>query len=150
MNDSEMNDIGNSYDKICEQWYDFRKNTKINRCVAEFSELLRPGSKVLDVGCGTGYPISAYLVGRGFTVTGIDISEKMLEEAQKRNSSSFIEYKCMAIEDFDFQPETYDIVISSLTFHYLESFINICRKVSSCLTKGGSFVFSVEHPIFTW
>lgn len=55
----------------------------------------------------------------------------------------------MAIEDFDFQPETYDIVISSLTFHYLESFINICRKVSSCLTKGGSFVFSVEHPIFT-
>ena len=55
----------------------------------------------------------------------------------------------MAIEDFDFQPETYDIVISSLTFHYLESFINICRKVRSCLTKGGSFVFSVEHPIFT-
>ena len=55
----------------------------------------------------------------------------------------------MAIEDFDFQPDTYDIVISSLTFHYLESFINICRKVNSCLTAGGSFVFSVEHPIFT-
>ena len=69
MTDSEMNDIRDSYDKICEQWCDFRKNTKINRCVAEFSELLRPGSKVLDAGCGTGYPISAYLVEKGFAVT---------------------------------------------------------------------------------
>lgn len=64
----------------------------------------------------------------------IDISEKMLEEAQKRNPSPLIEYQCMAIEDFDFQPDTYDIVISSLTFHYLESFTDICRKINNCLT----------------
>lgn len=107
------------------------------------------GKRVLDLGCGFGWHCIYAIEHGAKNVTGIDISEKMLEEAQKRNSSSFIEYKCMAIEDFDFQPETYDIVISSLTFHYLESFINICRKVSSCLTKGGSFVFSVEHPIFT-
>jgi SAM-dependent methyltransferase len=73
----------------------------------------------------------------------------MLEEARKRNSSPLIEYQCMAIEDFDFQPDSYDMVISSLTFHYLESFIDICRKINHCLTLGGAFVFSVEHPIFT-
>ena len=55
----------------------------------------------------------------------------------------------MAIEDFDFQPDTYDIVISSLTFHYLESFTDICRKINNSLTPGGAFVFSVEHPVFT-
>lgn len=105
--------------------------------------------RVLDLGCGFGWHcIYAHEHGAK-CVTGIDISGKMLEEAQKRNSSPLIEYKCMAIEDFDFQPDTYDIVISSLTFHYLESFINICRKVNNCLTAGGSFVFSVEHPIFT-
>ena len=82
-------------------------------------------------------------------VLGIDLSHKMLEEATKRNNSPRIEYKCMAIEDFDYTPESYDIVISSLTFHYLELFPDICEKVHRCLTPGGTFVFSVEHPVFT-
>lgn len=107
------------------------------------------GKRVLDLGCGFGWHcIYAVEHGAAF-VTGIDISEKMLEEARKRNSSPLIEYKCMAIEDFNFQPNSYDIVISSLTFHYLESFDNICCKINTALTIGGYFVFSVEHPIFT-
>lgn len=107
------------------------------------------GKRVLDLGCGFGWHC-IYAVEHGATfITGIDISEKMLEEARKRNSSPLIEYKCMAIEDYDFQPNMFDIVISSLTFHYLESFDNICRKINTTLTLGGSFVFSVEHPIFT-
>ena len=94
--------------------------------------------RVLDLGCGFGWHC-IYAIEHGAKyVTGIDISGKMLEEAQKRNSSPLIEYRCMAIEDFDFQPDTYDIVISSLTFHYLESFINICRKVNSCLAAYGN------------
>ena len=106
------------------------------------------GKRVLDLGCGFGWHC-AYAIEHGATrVTGIDISEKMLEEAQKRNSSPLIEYQCMAIEDFDFQPDSYDMVISSLTFHYLESFIDICLKINHCLTLGGAFVFSVVHLSF--
>ena len=107
------------------------------------------GKRVLDLGCGFGWHC-VYAVEHGAThAMGIDISEKMLEEARKRNSSSRIDYKCIAIEDFEYKPESYDIVISSLTFHYLESFREVCGKVHRCLTKGGSFVFSVEHPVFT-
>lgn len=103
------------------------------------------GKRVLDLGCGFGWHC-AYAIEHGAThATGIDISEKMLEEARKRNPSPLIEYQCMAIEDFDFQPDSYDIVISSLTFHYLESFTDICRKINNSLTPGGTFVFSVEH-----
>lgn len=107
------------------------------------------GKRVLDLGCGFGWHCQ-YAVDNGAVYAmGVDISEKMLEEARKRNNSPAIEYKCLAVEDFDFQPETFDVVISSLTFHYLESFEDVCRKVNSCLAKGGNFVFSVEHPIFT-
>ena len=40
-------------------------------------------------------------------------------------------------------------MISSLALHYVQSFEDVARKVNACLTAGGSFVFSVEHPIFT-
>lgn len=107
------------------------------------------GKRVLDLGCGFGWHCQ-YAVDNGAVYAmGVDISEKMLEEARKRNNSPTIEYKCLAVEDFDFQRETFDVVISSLTFHYLESFEDVCRKVNRCLVEGGSFVFSVEHPIFT-
>lgn len=107
------------------------------------------GKRLLDLGCGFGWH-SQYAIENGAAeALGIDLSEKMLNEARKKNNSPKIEYKCMAIEDFDFMPDTYDVVISSLTFHYLESFGDICRNIHRCLTPGGSFIFSVEHPIFT-
>ena len=107
------------------------------------------GKRILDLGCGFGWH-SIYSIEHGANhVTGIDISEKMIKEAKERNNSPLINYKCMAIEDFDFQSNTFDIVISSLTFHYLESFSDICIKVNRCLTAGGTFVFSMEHPVFT-
>lgn len=107
------------------------------------------GKRVLDLGCGFGWHCQ-YAVEHGATLAlGIDISEKMLAEAKKRNNSPLIEYRCMAVEDFDYLPDTFDVVISSLIFHYLESFGDVCRKISQCLTPGGSFVFSVEHPVFT-
>src|SRR5699024_1349008 len=49
----------------------------------------------------------------------------------------------------NFSDSQYDVVISSLAFHYIKSFETICKKVYDCLKSGGSFVFSVEHPIFT-
>ena len=39
---------------------------------------LQPGASILDVGCGTGRH-SIELAKRGFNVTGLDLSEKMLE-----------------------------------------------------------------------
>lgn len=107
------------------------------------------GKRVLDLGCGFGWHCRYAIEQGAVGATGIDLSEKMLEEARRRNASPAITYRRMAIEDFDFMPETYDVVISSLTFHYLESFDDICCKVHRCLTQGGSFVFSVEHPVFT-
>ena len=107
------------------------------------------GKRVLDLGCGFGWHCQYAVEHGAISALGIDLSEKMLTEARKRNTSPHIEYRCMAIEDFDFQPGSYDIVLSSLAFHYLESFADICAKVNRCLTSGGTFVFSVEHPVFT-
>ena len=55
----------------------------------------------------------------------------------------------VSIEDIDYPDDSFDVVISSLVFHYVESFEVICNKIHHCLVRGGDFLFSVEHPIFT-
>lgn len=45
---------------------------------------LAPGSGVLDLGCGAGEPIAAYLVARGFRVTGVDAAPVLLDLARDR------------------------------------------------------------------
>jgi len=71
-----------SYDKIAESFISARKEAKANELVVRFSELIPPGSDILDVGCGAAIPNAKYLSEKGFRITGIDISHKLLEEAQ--------------------------------------------------------------------
>ena len=107
------------------------------------------GKRVLDLGCGFGWH-SRYAIENGAeSVVGVDISQKMLKEAKNKTKSEGIKYICMPIEDIDFPDNSFDVVISSLVFHYIQSFEDILNKINLCLSTGGDFVFSVEHPIFT-
>lgn len=107
------------------------------------------GKRVLDIGCGFGWHC-LYAAEHGAEyVLGVDISEKMLSVAREKTESNNIAYACTPMEDLDFPENSFDIIISSLAFHYTPNFENICNKAAKFLTVGGSFVFSVEHPIFT-
>lgn len=107
------------------------------------------GKRVLDLGCGYGWHCR-YAVEHGATsVLGVDISNKMLEVAQEKNCVPQITYQCSALEDLNYPAQTFDVIISSLTFHYIQNFASICNMVHHSLTDGGVFVFSVEHPVFT-
>ncbi len=107
------------------------------------------GKRVLDLGCGFGWHCQYAMEHNAKCVVGIDISHKMLEQAKLKNGSEHIKYICMPIEDIDFPKGSFDVVISSLAFHYIKSFKDICNKVNHCLSEGGNFVFSAEHPVFT-
>lgn len=107
------------------------------------------GKRVLDLGCGYGWHCIYAMEKGAISATGIDISEKMLKVAQEKNPFPEVKYLQSPIEDIDFPPASFDIVISSLAFHYLRSFEEIAKKVNRCLTTGGYFVFTVEHPVFT-
>ncbi|SKC69410.1 Methyltransferase domain-containing protein [Maledivibacter halophilus] len=103
----------------------------------------------MDLGCVFGWHCRYAIEQGAKSVIGIDISERMLKKAQEMTTSPLIEYIKKPIEDIDYHPNTFDVVISSLTFHYIESFDDICKKINYCLSSGGEFIFSVEHPIFT-
>lgn len=107
------------------------------------------GKHVLDLGCGFGWHCHYAIENGAATVTGTDISEKMLERARVLNGHPNIKYICQAIEDMDFASESFDIIISSLALHYIESFEKVCLGVKKILKTGGYFIFSGEHPVFT-
>jgi SAM-dependent methyltransferase len=44
---------------------------------------------------------------------------------------------------------SFNLVYSSLAFHYLEDLNRLLSQIHRTLVPGGSLVFSVEHPIYT-
>ena len=45
-------------------------------------------------------------------------------------------------------PASYDLVYSSLAFHYIEGYTTLLAPIRQGLQPGGTLVFSIEHPVF--
>jgi len=107
------------------------------------------GKQVLDLGCGYGWHCIYAVENGASSVVGIDISHKMLETAKEKTKFSEVEYRCCAVEDVDYPSESFDIILSSLAFHYIKDYNSLVRNIYRMLTPGGMLVFTVEHPVFT-
>lgn len=49
-----------------------------------FAKMLPPPASVLELGCGSGWPVARYLTERGLAVTGIDSSPPMIDLCRQR------------------------------------------------------------------
>ena len=107
------------------------------------------GKKVLDLGCGFGEHCKQFVNCGAEKVVGIDISEKMLEVAKVENGDPKITYLNMPMEDIDGLEERFDVVVSSLAFHYVEDFEGVIRNIHNLLKENGIFIFSQENPLCT-
>lgn len=107
------------------------------------------GMAVLDLGCGYGWHCK-YAADHGAAqVLGIDLSEKMLAEAERRNRDEKIRYRHCGIEAYEYPESAWDIVVSNLALHYIEDLGQVFRNVWRTLRPGGIFLFNIEHPVFT-
>lgn len=107
------------------------------------------GKRILDLGCGTGERCIDYLKRGAVSVTGIDISEKMLAVAETKNNAPGITYLKMPMEDIGSLEGEFDVAISSLALHYVEDFSGVVKNVHRLLCDEGVFLFSQEHPLTT-
>lgn len=107
------------------------------------------GKRMLDLGCGFGWHCRYAREHGAASVLGIDLSERMLARAAAMTVDPAIEYRRAAIEELELPAHSFDVVLSSLALHYVERFDLVCRRMHHALVAGGSFVLSVEHPIFT-
>lgn len=117
----------------------------------------KPDFKVLELGCGTGR-ITLELAQKGFSITGIDLSESMLEQARQQLSQQPLEvqqrikYLKADITNFSFN-EKFDVIL--LPFFSLAVLVSFddqlkCFKcVKKSLKPDGVFAFDLNELIQT-
>jgi SAM-dependent methyltransferase len=107
------------------------------------------GKRVLDLGCGYGWFCRWAREQGAAAVLGIDVSEKMLARAQADTGDPGIVYRLGDLETVELGTEQYDLVYSSLAFHYVGALPRLLHEIHRALAHGGVLVFSTEHPIYT-
>ena len=102
------------------------------------------GKRVLDLGCGFGWHCQYAVENGAISAVGVDISEKMLETAGEKNSHEKIRYRRCAMEDLDFPKESFDVVISSLAFHYVKDFERWQKRSANGLRRPMMLIVAAE------
>jgi SAM-dependent methyltransferase len=146
-------DRSNGYEAIAPQFLKIR-GTAINgigsSAVRNWARTLKPGSVVLDIGCGTGIPISKALVDEGLIVYGIDASPA-LASAFHANFPD-LPIACEPAEESGLFDRQFDGIISvGLLFLLSEKAqVELVRKAATALRPGGKFVFTATYRPHTW
>lgn len=101
-------------------------------------------SNCLEIGCGTGKN-TEWLIGKG-RVTGVDLSEEMLQKAKQKIVSDEVNFiQADITEDWKFGND-YDLVTFSLVLEHIEDLQAIFRQVAKALKPGGHVYIGELHP----
>ncbi|MFI6924616.1 class I SAM-dependent methyltransferase [Nonomuraea spiralis] len=139
----------NDYDRIAEGYTAENETSLVNAYYARPAMLELAGNvtgrRILDAGCGSG-PLFSELRDRGATVTGIDASVGMLEQARQRLGADADLQVADLASPLPFDDETFDDVVASLVLHYLEDWGPTLTELRRVLRPGGRLLVSVHHP----
>lgn len=106
---------------------------------------LKPGMRVLDVGCGNGFACGEFLK-RGCTVVGIDLSEQGIAQARLAHPGG--RFEILPADDQILQRlgETpFDLVISTEVVEHLYDPRSYVRGCLSALNPGGRFICTTPY-----
>jgi len=116
--------------------------------VSLIGNFLRPRCNILDLGCSNGLMIEKILrqYGDNHSITGIDISKPMIDDAKKRLNFGVNNYKSVRLFSCDLRNDYPDgvfrVILSVLTLQFtpIEYRLKILSNIYKSLEKGGIFI----------
>lgn len=106
---------------------------------------LENGSKVIDVGCGSGYG-TYKLHETGYDVTGIDISEKMIALAKARFINETVSFYQSDINNLSIRDETYDSAMVINVLEWTSNPFQGLTELNRVLKYGGFLCVGILGP----
>jgi demethylmenaquinone methyltransferase/2-methoxy-6-polyprenyl-1,4-benzoquinol methylase len=155
---------GANYDRFC-RLAGFT-NTFYERAAAAIP--LRPGMRVLDLGCGTAsFGMAAVeRISPGGRIEGVDLSAQQLAHAGRKveRAGAPVGLERCSMDELPFRPAVFDAVVGCMAFHEVPTVVRVgaVREAARVLRPGGHFalvdwsrprwgpVSFLSLPIFWW
>ncbi|MAJ81300.1 MAG: ubiquinone/menaquinone biosynthesis protein [Legionellales bacterium] len=130
-------------------------DASMNERLSNISEILFEGLDAanckngLDIGCGAGSTTRRLhkLLGAQSKVTGLDISEQLLNLARSAERNELIEYVQADAQSFSFDEQGTDIAISRFGVMFFENPVKAFENIRSAIKQGGQFRFVCWAPL---
>lgn len=126
-----------SFDKRAESYdegFEGRLSQKFYDLVTENVEIV-DGMNVLDAGCGTGTILHRLSEKYTFNGFGIDVEEKMLEQAKSKCRN--MDIRLCSCDDTPFEDGQFDVIIACMAYHHFPDKNSFSKEVARLLKQGG-------------
>jgi|SRR3989338_6877246 len=132
-----------SYDKTTDAYSSHVKFLHPLKESRFFISLLNRGNRVLDLGCGSGRD-SKIFADKGFKVTGVDLSSKMIKKARKEIKNA--EFKVVDIEALKFGKNSFDGIWANASLLHIpkRKLDSVIETLSGILKNDGIMFIRVK------
>ncbi|WP_343674523.1 class I SAM-dependent methyltransferase [Chitinophaga sp.] len=144
-----MKDKSNGYDSIA-ALYSQQRGATGSATVRAWAQSFAEGAVILDLGCGTGIPVTKILLEAGLQVYAVDASAKMVAAFQ--DNFPDVPVECESVEQSQFFNRTYDGIISIGVMFLLPetSQRSAIAKMAAALHPGGKLLFTAPLQKVAW
>ena len=139
--------LGKKYDKIAQWWHN--QHVESGYGVRQFERAIgftENGGKALDVGCGAGGRFIRILQDRGFSVTGLDVSQEMVNLA----SHNHPQHNFMQQDICSWQTdEKFNFIVAWDSIFHLPFMMQkpVVSKLCELLEKGGILIYTFGNEV---
>ncbi len=144
-------DASNGYEAVADAFVAARSRSTVGLAVIrDWAASLPRGGSVIDIGCGSGVPITASLIESGLAVSAIDASPALVEALHQRFPA--VEVACEPAEHSRFFGRTFDGAVAvGLMFLLPEAAQrDLIERIAAVLEPGGRFLFTAPRQVCTW
>ncbi len=148
--DKNVSDLSNGYDDVSESFIASRSTTIGVSVVRSWAQSLPHASRVLEIGCGNGIPITQTLIDEGLNVYAVDASSKMVTAFRRNFPNTPV--TCEAAERLHNLDERFDAAIAwGLLFLLMpEKQKTVIYNIGNALNSNGRFLFTSPKETVTW
>lgn len=142
MDDKNTNRTIEYYNTHADRYSEITRNADMSDIYKRFEKNLKPGCRILDLGCGSGRD-SKYFLDKGYKVVSLDASEAMCRKTQELTGKAAVH---MRIEDMNYENEFDAVWACASLLHVAKSDMHkILEKAMKALKVGGVLYASWKY-----